>query len=137
MFHKRLATQNGTCSSAAMRLADIDLYDPDVYVRGVPHDAFRFLRAECPVYFHPEPDGRGFWAVTKYDDVIEVGKDPHTYSSARGGTNIRDSPPEDLSTIQLLMLNMDPPQHNKFRKLARQGFTPRMVALLEPRIRAV
>jgi hypothetical protein len=53
-----------------MRLADIELYDPDVYVRGVPHDALSFLRVESPVYFHPEPDGRGFWAVTKYDDVI-------------------------------------------------------------------
>ena len=120
-----------------MRLTDIDLFNPDTYVRGVPHDAFRFLRKEAPVYFHPEPDGgAGYWALTRYDDIVAVSKDPGRFSSARG-TNIQDLPPPDLAIIQTIMLNMDPPQHQKFRKLASQGFTPRMVALLEPRIRIV
>ncbi len=119
-----------------MRLADVDLFDPDVYMaNGVPHEAMRVLRNEDPVHFHKEPGGPGFWAITKYDDVMAVGKDPHTFSSFRGGTNIQDYPPDNLSTIQLLMLNMDPPQHNKFRKLASKGFTPRMVAAMEPKIR--
>ena len=95
----------------------------------------RLLRAEAPIYFHKEPDGPGFWVVTKYEDVVTVGKDPGRFSSHRGGTNIQDYPPENLSTIQLMMLNMDPPQHNKFRRLVSQGFTPRMVARLEPHIR--
>jgi cholest-4-en-3-one 26-monooxygenase len=120
-----------------MRLTEVDLYNTEVYVRGVPHDAFRFLRAEVPVYFHPEPGGAGFWAVTKYEDIVTVGKDPTRFSSHRGGTNIRDYPPEDLSAIQMMMVNMDPPQHTKFRRLVSQGFTPRMVAQLEPRIREV
>ena len=120
-----------------MRLADVDLFDPIVYeTNGVPHEAMRFLRAEAPVHFHQEPGGRGFWAITKYDDVAAIGKDPHTFSSFRGGTNIQDYPPDNLSTIQLLMLNMDPPQHNKFRRLASKGFTPRMVAAMEPKVRA-
>ena len=112
-----------------------DIYDPDVYVKGVPHGAFRQLRLEAPVHFHPEPGGPGFWAVTKYQDVVTVSRDPGRFSSYRGGTNIQDYPPENLSTIQLLMLNMDPPQHNKFRRLVSTGFTPRMVAHMEPRIR--
>jgi cholest-4-en-3-one 26-monooxygenase len=121
-----------------MRLADVDLFDPISYEKnGVPHEAMRFLRAEAPVFFHNEPGGRGFWAITKYDDVVAISKDPGTYSSARGGTNIQDYDPEHLSTIQMLMVNMDPPQHNKFRRLARQGFTPRMVSQMEPRVRAV
>jgi cholest-4-en-3-one 26-monooxygenase len=119
-----------------MRLAEVELHDPDVFVRGVPHEALRLLRAEAPVYFHHEPGGRGFWVVSKYDDVVTVGKDPGRFSSHRGGTNIQDYPPENLSTIQLLMLNMDPPQHNKFRRLVSQGFTPRMTAAIEPSIRA-
>jgi len=118
-----------------MRLADVELHDPDVFVRGVPHDALRLLRAESPLHFHPEPGGPGFWVVSKYEDVVTVGKDPGRFSSHRGGTNIQDYPPENLSTIQLLMLNMDPPQHNKFRRLVSQGFTPRMVARMEPAIR--
>ncbi len=118
-----------------MRLAEVELHDPDVFVRGVPHDALRLLRKEAPVHFHHEPGGPGFWAVTKYEDVVTVGKDPGRFSSHRGGTNIQDYPPENLSTIQLLMLNMDPPQHNKFRRLVSQGFTPRMVARIEPFVR--
>ena len=119
-----------------MRLADVDLHDPDTFVSGVPHEAFRVMRQEAPVYFHKEAGGPGFWCVTKYEDVVTVSKDPHTFSSKRGGTNIQDYSEEDLSAIQMMMLNMDPPQHNQFRKLASTGFTPRMVARLEPRIRA-
>ena len=118
-----------------MRLADVDLHNPDTFVEGVPHQAFRVMRQEAPVYFHKEAGGTGFWCVTKYEDVLAVSKDPHTFSSRRG-TNIADYSPEDLSTIQLMMLNMDPPQHNQFRKLASTGFTPRMVARLEPKVRA-
>jgi cholest-4-en-3-one 26-monooxygenase len=120
-----------------MRLADVELYDPDVYVRGVPHDTFRRLRAEAPVYFHEEPGGRGFWCVTRYEDIATIGKSPEIFSSYRGGTNIPDYSPEDTDNIRLMMVNMDPPQHNKFRRLVSQGFTPRMTARLEPRIREV
>src|SRR5215472_12145332 len=141
MFHfgckRRLRFRVKRVLFLIMQLADVELHDPEVFVRGVPHDALRLLRAEAPVYFHHEPGGRGFWVVSKYDDVVTVGKDPGRFSSHRGGTNIEDYPPEDLSTIQLLMLNMDPPQHNKFRRLVSQGFTPRVIARLEPRIRQI
>ncbi len=119
-----------------MRLAEIDLYSPEVFVQGVPHDAFRLLRAEAPVHFHAEPGGVGYYAITKYDDIVAISKNPGLFSSARGATNIQDYPPEDLSLVQMMMLNMDPPQHAKFRRIARTGFTPRMVAALEPSVRA-
>ncbi len=118
-----------------MRLAEIDVYDLDAYTRAVPHDGFRLLRTEAPVYFHPEPGGRGFWAITRYADVHAISRDPASFSSHRGGTNIPDYQPSDLSVIQLMMINMDPPQHAKYRKLARMGFTPRMVNKIEPAIR--
>ena len=114
----------------------IDIFDPDIYVEGVPHDAFRVLRAERPVSFQEEPpDGAGFWAVTKYHDVVAISKDPHTFSSHRGGTNIKDYPPDSLDIIRMLMLNMDPPEHTKFRRLTSTGFTPRMIARMEEYIR--
>jgi len=113
-----------------------DIFDPEIYVAGVPHEAFRVLRAERPVSFHPEPaDGRGFWAITKYHDVVQISKDPGTFSSYKGGTNIPDYPPDSLDVIRMLMLNMDPPQHNKFRRLTSTGFTPRMIARMEEYIR--
>ncbi len=119
-----------------MRLAEVDLWNPDVFVQGVPHEAFRTLRLEDPVHRHKEnPGGPGFWAVTRYADVVTVSKDPGLFSSYRGGTNIPDYPPDDMAMIRMMMVNMDPPQHGKFRKLARTGFTPRIVAQMEPKIR--
>lgn len=120
-----------------MRLAEVDLWNPDVFVQGVPHEAFRTLRLEDPVHRHKEnPGGPGFWAVTRYADVVTVSKDPGLFSSYRGGTNIPDYPPDDMAMIRMMMVNMDPPQHGKFRKLARTGFTPRIVAQMEPKVRA-
>jgi cholest-4-en-3-one 26-monooxygenase len=114
----------------------IDVFDPAQYVAGIPHERFRQLRQEAPVYFHAEPGGPGYWALTRYDDVVRVSKDPLTFSSARGGTNIEDLTEESLSQVRLMMLNMDPPQHQQFRRLVSVGFTPRMIRALEPRIRA-
>jgi cholest-4-en-3-one 26-monooxygenase len=120
-----------------MMPSEIDLYDLDQYVKEVPHKQMAWLRAEAPVYWHQRemPGGRGFWAITKHADIVRISKDPLTFSSFRGGTNIPDYAPEDLSNIQMLMVNMDPPQHGKFRKLVSLGFTPRMVARLEPKVR--
>ncbi len=119
-----------------MGTKNLDIFDPDIYVAGVPHEAFRVLRAEKPVSFQAEPpDGLGFWAVTKYSDIVAISKDPGTYSSWRGGTNIKDYPPDSLDVIRMLMVNMDPPQHNKFRRLTSTGFTPRMIARMEEYIR--
>ena len=66
--------------------------------------------------------------------MVRVSKDPLGFSSARG-TNIEDLTEESLSQVQMMMLNMDPPQHQQFRRLVSVGFTPRMIRALEPRIR--
>jgi cholest-4-en-3-one 26-monooxygenase len=115
--------------------ADIDIYDPDLYVARVPHEAFAHLRQRTPVCWHPEPKGGpGFWCVLKYADVMQVSKNPMTFSSNRG-TNIEDVPEEELSMLQAIMLNMDPPQHSKFRRIVSQAFVPRIIGALEPHVR--
>jgi cholest-4-en-3-one 26-monooxygenase len=98
--------------------------------RGVPHDQFDRLRREAPVYRHPEPGGPGFWAVTKHDDVRAVSHDCQTYSSEVGGTFIPDQDEMALSQLRLTILNMDPPKHNRYRRLVSRGFTPRMIGKL-------
>ncbi len=120
-----------------MNVADIDLCNPDIFVASVPHDAFKLLRAQAPVFWHAEKNGPGFWAITKYHDVVAVSRDNRTFSSARKGVFVFDPPTEDLERMQLMMLNMDPPKHTKVRALVNKGFTPRMVARLEPRLRAI
>ena len=70
-----------------MELTDIDLLDRDRFTQGIPHDWFTYLRANAPVYKHPEPDGPGFWVITKHADVIACNRDAHSFSSEqeRGG----------------------------------------------------
>ena len=119
-----------------MELADVNLCHLDQYETGVPHHVFKLLRAEAPVFRHPEPNGGpGFWAVTKYHDLMTVSKNPGTFSSYRGGTNIFDVEAEQLDRTRMIMLNMDPPAHSKYRKLVSQGFVPRIVSRLEEHIR--
>jgi cholest-4-en-3-one 26-monooxygenase len=118
-----------------MQLADIDVANPDNFVAGVPHHMFKRLRAEAPVFWHPEKNGPGFWAVTRYGDVVTVSRDPRTFSSEKKGVFVFDPVPEDLERMQMMMLNMDPPKHSKLRGLVNKGFTPRMIARFESRVR--
>jgi cholest-4-en-3-one 26-monooxygenase len=118
-----------------MQLRGVNLTDPDIFEQGVPHEMFRILRREAPVYWHEEPDGPGFWAITKYHDLKFVSKNPVLFSSARQGTLRQDPSPVDLAAIQSIMLNMDPPQHRQYRTLVSQAFTPRMIGNLHGRIR--
>ena len=120
---------------------EINLLSRDVFVDRVPHDWFTWLRNNAPVYHHSEPDGPGFWVITKYDDVVHVGKDAKTYSSdqGRGGVVLIEEPPpgmsNDLGSEGKLMLTTDPPEHTRYRKLVNRGFTPRMIGALEKHIR--
>jgi len=99
---------------------------------GEPHDQFDLLRREAPVFWHPEPAGKGpgFWAVTKHEDVRTVSRDSDTYSSELGGTFIPDQDEEALAQIRLTILNMDPPKHHRYRRLVSRGFTPRVIGKL-------
>ena len=112
-----------------MDLDEIDLLAA-TWEQGVPYDQFDLLRREAPVFRHPEPDGPGFWAVTRHADVVAVSRDSATWSSELGGTFIDDQTDEALAQLRLTILNMDPPKHHRYRRLVSRGFTPRMVAQL-------
>src|SRR5215471_10679137 len=93
------------------------------------------MRAEAPVNWHHEPNGRGYWAITSYQDIQAISRDPATFSSARGATFIKDQNDVDLPVLQTFMLNMDPPQHIRFRNLVKHAFIPKSLPALEPRIK--
>jgi cholest-4-en-3-one 26-monooxygenase len=112
-------------------LPTIDIYERAQYVDGVPHELFATLRRESPVHRHDIPGGSAFWAITRHADVVEVNRDWERFSSNRGCTMIDDLDPGSMSQQQLMMLNMDPPLHTRYRLLINKGFTPRMVARLE------
>jgi cholest-4-en-3-one 26-monooxygenase len=118
-----------------MKPGDIDLMDLSQFDHGVPHEYLGVLRREDPVHWQDIPGGQGFYAITKHADLRHISRNPQMFSSWKGGTNLWDRPEEELGGLRSMMLNMDPPQHVKYRRLVQPGFTPKMVALLEPRIR--
>jgi cytochrome P450 len=116
---------------------ETNLVDAATYASGPPHALFARMRAEAPVCWHPEPNGPGFWALTRHADVLTVSRDAATFSSARGGYMPQDMDPMAVAQSRLMLLGMDPPEHTRLRGLVNRGFTPRQVARLEPRIRAL
>jgi cholest-4-en-3-one 26-monooxygenase len=117
-------------------IIDVDLSNPDTFVAGIPHEALATLRREAPVYRHPGGmTGDDFWAVTRYEDVSRINKDNILFSSHRRTALIMDADPDTLAQQQLMMLNMDPPMHTRYRLLVNKGFTPRMVGQLEEKAR--
>ena len=115
----------------------IDLLDPASFDGGQPHDQFRWLREHAPVYRHAEPDGPGFWAVTRQADVRAIGRDSATFSS-EPTIMIRD--PEPGSGLDFgdhkMMLMMDPPLHTEYRKLISREFTQAPAHAMTPWIDA-
>ena len=114
--------------------AAVDLFDLSLFEDGPPHDLFRRLRDEAPVCFLPEEGGPGYWGVFRHADVVEVSRDSATFRSAPR-VFIKD--PADPVADDQLLINMDPPRHTKLRKIVNRGFTPRQVAVLEPRVRVL
>ena len=122
-------------SGPVTRLDDVDLLDHDLFAAREPWDVFELLRRDAPVYWHEEPGGRGFWCVTRYDDVVAVLKDTATFSSEVGGVaQIEDMQPDELEARRNFM-ETDPPLHTQWRRLFARDFAPRSLARYEPFLR--
>ena len=97
-----------------------------------PYPVYRRLRDEVPVYHNAR---LGFWALSRYDDVLAGFKDTDHLSNADGVSLDRSNQVDPTQTASFLA--MDPPRHDRMRGLVARGFTPKRVADLEPRIRAL
>jgi cytochrome P450 family 142 subfamily A polypeptide 1 len=100
------------------RLTDASLYASD------PYPVYRWLRENAPVYWD---DASRLWVLSRYHDVVEASKAAEIFSAAQGVLPESDAP--------VSIVCMDDPRHLRLRKLVNRGFTPRMVGLLEPRVR--
>ena len=105
----------------------------DTYLEGVPHDVFKELRTHDPVAWTEEPEGRGFWSLTKYDDVVYASRHTELFSS-RYGIRMEDMDAEETEARRTLM-EMDSPEHTRLRRLVARPFNPRQVAEYEDAIR--
>jgi cytochrome P450 len=108
---------------------DLPLNDPAFYASD-PFDTYRRLRDENPLYWCAPA---GFWALTRYDDVLAVSKDPATFCNGHGMT-MRGGELDDVKGGETL-ITMDPPQHTTQRSLVNRSFTPGATSKLEPHIR--
>jgi cytochrome P450 len=118
-------------------MSDVDLYSPDGYVDGPPHQILERLRREQPVFFQDMPDEPGYWAVLRYDDVVHVAKHPVLFSASEGGVVLENLAPEQLAMMRDMVLAMDPPRHVEFRHNLVPHFKARVINQMEPRIRTI
>ncbi len=135
--------QHDSGDAADLDLDGVDLCDLDRFERGFPHEVFRALRRERPVWFHPAtpnvPGGEGFWVLSRHADVLAAASDPATFSSVTGGgrdgggTLIEDLP---IGFAGVLLNMTDDPFHQRFRSLLTPSVAPRAVAAMEHDLRA-
>lgn len=119
----------------------LDLVSSHAYAeRGVPHDLWTRLRAESPVHPCHPPGFDPFWAITKHADVCEISKQPDVFSSASGIAMMSQAQEamareEALGGSMRAIIEMDPPEHRGYRKVASPIFTPRAVKAMDDVIR--
>jgi cytochrome P450 len=98
-----------------------------------PYETYRWLRDEAPVYHN---ERYRFWALSRFDDVVAAHRDWKRFSSAHGVTIDQMTDPDNsMGGTSIIM--MDPPEHDRMRKLVSRAFTPRAIAGIEPIVNEV
>jgi len=114
----------------------LDLVGAEHYARnGYPHTEWTWLRQHAPVFWYDRPDVNPFWAITKHADIIEIGKQPTVFLNApRVAVFTNDLPPPAEGRH---LLNMDPPDHARYRRVTSHWFTPRGVRAMDDKVARV
>jgi cytochrome P450 len=108
----------------------VDLTDLDMWAQGVPYQEFAQLRAEAPVAWFSEPAPQsGFWSVHRHQDIMTASRDVATFSSARG-ISFEEPTDEDMAARRTI-IDTDPPEHTKLRKILSGSFTQRAIAVYQ------
>lgn len=116
----------------------INLASPDTYTQGVPFAEFARLRSEEPISWQVDPDnGIGYWAITRREHLDFISKSPELFSSAERTCFYAERDDAQIEMMRNLLINMDPPDHVKYRRIVRNAFTPKAVDLYEQRFREI
>src|SRR3954464_8251914 len=122
-------------------LTDVRVLDRERWLDGPPHELLKELRASCPVHWTSEirefPQEKGFWSVTRPEDIAAVSRDWATYSSEVGGVTAISESIFPLELSRAMFIGMDPPKHDRVKQLFQKGFTPKRIAEHEDEIRAI
>jgi len=122
---------------------EFDLTDPECFATQDPHPVFKRLRAEDPIHWTTGRISRGFWSITRYEDVLTVYRDADKFSSQRYSVGL----PSNAEAEQMLspemrgcgqmLIGTDPPRHNAMRKRFNGSFLPRAIAQMEASSRQI
>jgi cytochrome P450 len=131
-----------TSSSDGSRAACIlpvvtNIYDPDLYRSGPPHEVFAELRETDPVHWQEMPGEPGYWAVLRHADVVEVARQPKLYSAEIEGVMLENLAEETLQSMRRMLLAMDPPRHTEYRRPVAPSFRAKVINALEPQVREI
>jgi cytochrome P450 len=118
--------------------ATLDIASPEHYERhGYPHAEWTWLRRNAPVFWYDRPNVEPFWAVTKHADIVELGKQPDLFlNGPRMAVFTTDLPPPPEGQSRHL-LNMDPPDHARYRRVTSSWFTPRAIKAMDAKVARV
>ena len=118
--------------------ATLDIATPEHYERnGYPHPEWTWLRRHDPVFWYDRANVDPFWAITKHADIIEIGKQPDIFLNApRLAVFTNDLPPPPEGAARHL-LNMDPPDHARYRRVTSGWFTPRAIRAMDTKVARV
>lgn len=129
-------------------LCPVNLADPELVVKGKGPDykTLSQMRAEKPVYWNPAPENynsdgkkalrldKGFWVVTRHDDLTAVSRNPKLFSSAKASHLLWDVSDKELEQQRAGIMGMDPPRHQNLRRLVQGPFVGEQLKRFEPRI---
>lgn len=116
----------------------LDLMNPELMSQGLPHEDLAAMRRECPVALQDKTEhGDKFWAITGREEIDYISKHPELFSSATNGSHPLpgDQDPGVSDIVRRLIINMDPPEHNQYRKVVSNAFKIRAIDKLEPMMR--
>jgi cytochrome P450 len=113
-------------------LEKIDVSDPELFFTDTHWGYFERLRNEDPVHYCADSENGPYWSVTRYDDIVQVEKNPEIYSSAH--SIFLSDPPPDFP-VEGGFITMDGPKHDAQRKVVQPVVAPRNLKVLEPLIR--
>ncbi len=111
----------------------VDLSDHDSFKNGVPHETFEWLRENDPVHWTKEKKGRGFWSVTRHEDILLANGNNVIFSSAQG-IRIEDQTREEYLARRTFQ-ETDPPEHRITRKMLAPAFSQKAIKSYEDMVR--
>lgn len=115
---------------------DVNLKDAELFRRNAFWPVLAWLRANDPVHWHAEPDGPGFWVLTRYRDVVDVYTDHETFSS-RYGMRLDSNPAAVSAVSQRMLIVSDPPGHTQLKRVLYRPFGPAEMPRIEASVREV